>query len=341
MPRSVKARPGPRRLIVAVAPAPHKSRRQFVPIGRFPRSGPAADDSGAGLFNFRGAAADAVGVRLSTPRPHDRPAWARSRYQYDHRWWGEPPRGAPADRSYWARTRRPLPCLAFVLPILAAYEAGVLWLGGASAGALRTGADAWMRQALASIGLTDRWFPPLILVVALLAWQAADPRGWRFPPSCLFGMAAESLVLAIALVGLSHLVDLGFARLEGHAILVAAAPARGADHPIAPLIGFLGAGVYEEALFRLALIPTLFGAMRLLQTPAVLAGTLAVTGSALLFSIAHHAGAPGEAFTWFAFIFRWVAGIFFAWVFVVRGFGIVVGTHAAYDILVGWWGWHF
>ena len=55
----------------------------------------------------------------------------------------------------------------------------------------------------------------------------------------------------------------------------------------------------------------------------------------------HHAGAPGEAFTWFAFIFRWMAGVYFSWVFVTRGFGIAVGTHAAYDILVGWLGWHF
>ena len=50
-------------------------------------------------------------------------------------------------------------------------------------------------------------------------------------------------------------------------------------------------------------------------------------------------GDAGEAFTWFAFIFRWLAGVFFAWVFVVRGFGVAVGTHTAYDILVGWLGW--
>ena len=109
---------------------------------------------------------------------------------------------------------------------------------------------------------------------------------------------------------------------------------------LAPLIGYLGAGVYEEALFRLVLVPVLFGLLRLLQTPQVLASALAVTGSALLFSLAHHAGTPGEAFTWFAFVFRWMAGVFFAWVFVIRGFGIAVGTHTAYDILVGWVGWH-
>ena len=107
------------------------------------------------------------------------------------------------------------------------------------------------------------------------------------------------------------------------------------------MIGFLGAGVYEEALFRLVLIPLIYAALRVLQTPAVLASALAVTAAGLLFSLAHHAGSPGEAFTWFAFLFRWLAGVYFAWVFVVRGFGVAVGTHTAYDILVGWLDWHF
>jgi hypothetical protein len=266
-----------------------------------------------------------------------------SRFGYDHHWWGEPARLEVDDRSYWSQTRRPLPCLVFVLPILIAYEAGVVWLGGASTEAIRTGADAWMRHGLVALGLTDQWLLPLTLIVALLGWQAAERRDWRFGPTCLAGMAIESLVLAVALIGLSRVVDLGFSHLEGETVLAAAAsgPAATARSAASPLIGFLGAGVYEEALFRLALIPLFFASLRLLQTPRVLAQTLAVTASALLFSIAHHAGTPGEAFTWFAFIFRWLAGVFFAWVFVVRGFGVAVGTHTAYDILVGWLGWHF
>src|SRR5579864_9274575 len=284
-------------------------------------------------------AVDLVSVRLSLRTKLGRPARARSRYGYDHHWWGEAARHQVDDRSYWTLTRRPLPCLIFVLPLLAAYEAGVVWLGGFSADALRTGADAWMRQGLASLGLTDQWFLPLCLIVVLLGWQAVDPRDWRFAPSCLLGMLIESVVLAVALIGLSRLVDLGFAHLEGQSVLAAGATLNKVS--LSPLVGYLGAGVYEEALFRLALIPVFLACLRLLQTPTILARTLAVTGSALLFSIAHHAGSPGEAFTWFAFIFRWSAGVFFAWVFVVRGFGVAVGTHTAYDVLVGWLGWHF
>jgi hypothetical protein len=216
----------------------------------------------------------------------------------------------------------------------------VLWLGGASAETLRTGADAWMRRGLAAVGMTDHWLLPLALVMALLVWQAFTRRDWRFPPYSLLGMAAESLILAVALVGFSKLVDQGFMVLErtGPPVLSSGS---GSGHALAPLIGFLGAGVYEESLFRLTLIPLFFHALRAAQTPQVLASSMAVTASALLFSLAHHAGTPGEVFTWFAFIFRWLAGVYFAWVFVVRGFGVAVGTHTVYDILVGWLGWHF
>ncbi len=213
----------------------------------------------------------------------------------------------------------------------------MIWLGGGTADSLRAGADAWVRQGLAAFGLTDRWLLPIGLIAGLLAWQAIDRRDWRFHPATLWGMILESLVLAVALVGLSKLVDLSFSRLEGPGLL--AAPGS-TQHPIAPVVGFLGAGLYEEALFRLALIPLLYKSLRLVLVPPLLACTLAITASSLVFSLAHHAGAPGETFTWFAFVFRWLAGVFFAWVFVVRGFGVAVGTHTAYDLLVGWLDWH-
>jgi hypothetical protein len=280
---------------------------------------------------------DIMGVTPPTPHKPRKARRPRSRYGYDHHWWGESAPVEIDDASYWSTTRRPIPALVFILPILLAYEAGVIWLGGPSADALRAGADVWVRQGLASLGLTDRWLLPVGLISGLLAWQAVDRRNWRFHPGILWGMAVESLLLAVSLVALSKLVDLGFSRLEGPSLLAASTTPHAR---IAPVIGFLGAGLYEEALFRLALIPLLFRGLRLVLVPSFVACTIAVTASSLIFSLAHHAGLPGEAFTWFAFIFRWLAGVFFAWVFVVRGFGVAVGTHTAYDLLVGWLEWH-
>jgi hypothetical protein len=67
-------------------------------------------------------------------------------------------------------------------------------------------------------------------------------------------------------------------------------------------------------------------------TPACLWSVLLTS---LLFSAAHYIGPLGDAFELYSFAFRALAGIFFATLFVVRGFGIAAGAHAAYDMLVG------
>ena len=36
-----------------------------------------------------------------------------------------------------------------------------------------------------------------------------------------------------------------------------------------------------------------------------------------------------------------IFAVLFAWIFLVRGFGIAVGTHVAYDVMVGCLGWRF
>ncbi len=130
--------------------------------------------------------------------------------------------------------------MLFVLPILFAYEVGVTWIGGESAEALRTGADAWARQALSRIHLTDRWLPPLALVVALLGWQSVGSSRWQFRPVYLVGMAIESLMLAVALIGMSRLLEFGFDRLEHKSLLDASAIPKSAE--VAALLGYLVPG---------------------------------------------------------------------------------------------------
>ena len=56
--------------------------------------------------------------------------------------------------------------------------------------------------------------------------------------------------------------------------------------------------------------------------------------TSVVFSAAHYLGPHGDAFEAFSFWFRFMAGAFFAMLFVHRGFGIAAGTHAMYDIFV-------
>ncbi|MHC4386256.1 MAG: CPBP family glutamic-type intramembrane protease, partial [Planctomycetota bacterium] len=72
------------------------------------------------------------------------------------------------------------------------------------------------------------------------------------------------------------------------------------------------------------------------KKPAVIWSVLI---SAILFSAHHHIFFAngqfyhGDTFTIGKFVFRTIAGGYFAVLYAVRGFGITAGTHAFYNIL--------
>ena len=240
--------------------------------------------------------------------------------------------------EYWHQSRLPWPSLVFLMPLLIAYEIGILWLGGRNAAALRSGADVWLRGGLEFIGLGVSWLPPLLVVAGLLVWQWIERHPWRVSWETLAGMFAECVVFAFVLMLLGLLQSQLFSppSREGRTVmaqLVALTPSEA--ETLARSLGFVGAGIYEEVLFRLTLLPAAFGVLRHTPLPRAWSTSLAVLITSLLFSAAHHVGPSGASFNLFEFSFRAVAGGIFAVLFVFRGFGITAGSHALYDILVG------
>jgi membrane protease YdiL (CAAX protease family) len=102
-------------------------------------------------------------------------------------------------------------------------------------------------------------------------------------------------------------------------------------------VGYIGAGVYEELMFRLMMLPAAAWLLKQCgcSTTHALIGAVAITS--IVFAAAHHIGPEGEPIVLRNFLFRTIAGVFFAALFVYRGFGIAAGTHALYDILVSVW----
>jgi membrane protease YdiL (CAAX protease family) len=135
-------------------------------------------------------------------------------------------------------------------------------------------------------------------------------------------MAAESVALGVPLI----VFGLALARL-----FPAMSATRGSS--VQPVVLSLGAGVYEELVFRLILCTALAMVLRnVLRLDARLSMLLVVVLSATSFSAYHYLG--NEQFYWRIFVFRMVAGVYFALVFVLRGFGITSGSHMAYDLIV-------
>lgn len=233
-------------------------------------------------------------------------------------------------RTYLSATRHPWVCFLFLLPLLAAYEGGLYWLGIDQAARLRNGADAWLRWTLEVFGAGHVLAAPAMVLGALLVWS-----WWRWadrpddPVTALFGMALESVLFAVVLWQFSRnfgpIIDGLGIKLQ---ITVRTAPA-------AQILTFIGAGIYEEVLFRLGLFGGLVLLLRTAGVNAAVAVFVAACLAALAFAAAHHVGPYGEPMRADYFVFRTVAGLFFTVLFVARGFGIAVGAHAGYDVLVG------
>jgi hypothetical protein len=236
----------------------------------------------------------------------------------------------PTGDEYWHETRRPLTCLLFLAPLLILYELGVIWIGVEPAD-VRNRADFWMRSGLEIAGLEHTLILPAAVVAILVLWQVYGRYTWTVRPSSLPGMLAESVLFAFGLVLVGEL----HGRLAGGEAASVPSPLAISRETAALAVTFLGAGLYEEVLFRLMLLPLLYAALRLARLTPAWAGGLAVLLSGVAFAAAHHIEFPHEAVPAAVFVFRAAAGVFFAGLFYWRGFGIAVGTHATYDLLVG------
>lgn len=232
--------------------------------------------------------------------------------------------------DYWAESRLPLTSLVFLAPLLAIYEAGVIFLGGRAPDAIRNGADHWMRAWLGQAGLGQSLVLPGLILVGLLVWHVCAHYPSRVSVDTLAGMCAESLLFAFLLIVFAQCQEFLFQSIGRLQILSTIPRVVGAR-----VVTYIGAGIYEEVLFRLCLLPALYGLFRLSRLSATWAAALAVLSSSLAFALAHHIGPSAEPLQLFTFTFRALAGSFFAVLFVMRGFGITVGCHATYDIVVG------
>ncbi len=253
-------------------------------------------------------------------------------------------------REYWRETLRPFCNLVFLLPLLVVYESGIWFIGHSRGESLRNGADAWLRFWLGHARLELIWLPPFLLLGILVAWHMTTRQPWKMNWDTYGGMAAESLLYAFVLIMIGQLTDYGFRHSSWVRLQVDGLPVD--TGILVRVVTFMGAGIYEEFLFRLCLLPMTYLAFRTLMAPQrwAIAGTVVTTS--LVFSLAHYLApsSDGQALAmltdavarvhstrelWFGFVFRTLAGMFFAGLYVFRGFGITVGAHAAYDVFVG------
>lgn len=244
---------------------------------------------------------------------------------------------------YWQRARWPIQCLWFLLPLLIIYELGTWMYAPAGLESMpEVKAEVLLRWMFSWAGSGGLFIPPVLVVATLTGWHIMRRDPWE-PEFQLYGlMWLESFVLASPLVMFSVVLFRGLsdgsslAGLHEAALVSAALP----DWKSSLLIS-IGAGLYEELLFRLigiALLHTLL--YEVIGFGKVASAWGAIIFSAILFALYHYTAGDLDrlmsldSFALGFLFFATLAGIYFGAIFVLRGFGIVVATHALYDIVV-------
>lgn len=244
---------------------------------------------------------------------------------------------APSKSSYWSAVRDPRYSLLYALPLLLAYE-GLAWaMGQTGYTGVRNGADVLLKSLFLSLGgrhgLTI--FTAVVLGTGLIL-VARDIRRRGLPRLRFFaGMVAESVLYALALGTVAGVLTTFL--LTGRLATMMAQGGSEVAHLTFPvqLMVSLGAGIYEELVFRVLLVSGLAAlGGKVLGWKPVPAGSFAAVLGALIFSAFHYVGPLGDPFQVGSFTFRAIAGLLFSGMYLLRGFGITAWSHALYDVFL-------
>ena len=220
-------------------------------------------------------------------------------------------------QTWWA-------ALLFVLPWVVVYELGTWYFtyDPAAQTEQRIVAFSLLRDSLAALGASARWVAPASVISILLGLSLLHRERRGLPLTTIVGMHVESMALALPIL----LLGMAIVRLP---LANAVTP-----EPLGEaVILSIGAGVYEELVFRLIAMTALhFFFVDFLLMRSHWATPLTIVISALIFSLYHYWGP--EQFSPQTFVFRTLAGLYFGGVMISRGFGVTVGSHAGYDICI-------
>jgi hypothetical protein len=227
-------------------------------------------------------------------------------------------------------SRNLLTSLVLVLPLLIVYHLGVLWTLRSSG--MLNGADFVTVFLRGTLHLGEGGYLAFfgvvmaVFVAALFALKKKQP----FNPKIFLPILLESTLYALTMGSLIVMVMTKVLHISPH--LAAGLQQQGLA---TRFVMSLGAGVYEETVFRLALLGGLVAlGEKVLHWRRWLALVVAFAVSSVLFSAVHHIPPYGDPLALGVFTFRVLAGVCFGLLFWFRGFAVAVYTHALYDVFV-------
>ena len=227
--------------------------------------------------------------------------------------------------NYWRYSRSAYYSAVAALPLLVIYEILIV-LSQSRYWGIRNAADVWIRTFLMAFDLQAQHITFVLIGIslALIPIAKSRARGIKLKANYFALMFAECLAFSLVLgVVLQSILRLGGLSSGG--------PGSGLIQNLALSVG---AGLFEEIIFRVILLNLLFLLLSPLLKKKVVAAVVSVLLASFLFSLSHYVGTMADTWQLYSFMFRWAAGLLFTVLYFVRGFAITAYTHALYDIWV-------
>lgn len=227
-------------------------------------------------------------------------------------------------KQYFHRSKSLANSFLFILPLLVIYEMGIVMYGSP----IKNTAGVIIKTPLTLFGRNSSLIFNSIVIVSLLASIFFIEKEHSLSVTIFLWMFLESIAYALLLgYGVGFIVYQVFFT---HAL---ASPFL-SDTWLGIILS-VGAGVYEEIVFRFLLLLFLYNFIfiKLLKIRKPLAAAISIFLAALIFTSLHYVGSSGDSFTCASFTFRLMSGLFLSALYMFRGLGIAVYTHAMYDIM--------
>ncbi len=244
-----------------------------------------------------------------------------------------PGSGLQFQNNYLRLTKTLTYSYLFALPLVILYEIGIFIVNAGSPFGVRISADVMLKRFLGFVGLDNTlWFAGLLILFGIGVVLYERRHNLQIIPRYFALMFAESALYAVVI---GTAVGIFVGGIFGMSLLPDLQQTTGPGGSLfSGLVLSLGAGVYEELIFRAVLVTLLYALLQLIKTDdRVRYGIAAVVG-ALIFSAVHYTGSLGDPFAISSFTFRFLMGLALNSIFLVRGFGVTAMTHALYDVYV-------
>lgn len=229
-------------------------------------------------------------------------------------------------KEYWKLSKSPLYSLVFSLPLIIAYEVMIFTMNHSDIVGIRNGADALIRQFFSLFGIYGFYLVGFVILLVLFLIYYFQDRDYKISSinkQFFLMMFVESLfyayLLTLVMDKLLFIQLMDTDHLSGKEIITMC----------------IGAGVYEELVFRIIFLQgTVFFSQHILRFRKTISLVIGLIVSSFIFSWFHYIGMFGDTLNIISFLFRFLAGMILGTIFILRGYGIAVYSHALYDLLL-------